>query len=110
MDHFGLLSPIKARPKNNSQKYELIFGHRRVRAAKYLKWESIPAEIEMVSDEQMLNFSLAENLSRADLSDYEKALSYHRMHMQFGKKYEEIAKISGCSKQRISNYVRMVHL
>ena len=51
MDHLGLLSPIKARPKNNSQKYELIFGHRRVRAARYLKWESIPAEVEIVSDE-----------------------------------------------------------
>jgi ParB family chromosome partitioning protein len=84
----GLLSPIKVRKKAN--RYQVVFGHRRVRAMKLLKLTTIPADLCELSDQQMCEMSFAENVSREDLSDYEKALHFEKMNREFGKTYEEI--------------------
>lgn len=104
----GLLVPIKVRRKES--KYEIVFGHRRIEAAKMLGWNKISAEVEYVTDEEMLQFSLVENLKREDLSDYEKALTFYRFNKEFGKSIEETARLFGYSKSHIYNFINMLNL
>jgi len=90
--------------------YELVYGHRRIRAAKILNWPIISCDVVSYSDEQMLQCSFAENISREDLSDYEIALNLQRLHKDFGKTYDEIGLLFGYSKAHVCNYIRMLHL
>jgi ParB family transcriptional regulator, chromosome partitioning protein len=82
MGSIGLLAPVTVRKKE--ERYELVFGHRRTRAARALGWTAIKAEVRECSNEQMLEFSLAENVARKDLSDYEKGTVFLRMHQEYG--------------------------
>ncbi|MFI5420620.1 MAG: ParB/RepB/Spo0J family partition protein [Nitrososphaerales archaeon] len=104
----GLLSPISVR--KHEEKYQLVFGHRRVRAARLNAWETIRANVKQYSDEEMLKESIVENLDRKDLSDFEKALSIRKMHELFGKSYAEIGKLLGYSTEHVCNHLRMAHL
>jgi len=108
INQLGLLQPVKVRRKGTA--YELAYGHRRVRAARLLGWTTIPAEIAILSDEELFALSLAENLERDDLSDYEIGLSLSRLHKNFDKSYEEIGSLIGYSKQHISNLIAMTKL
>ena len=108
MRQLGLLQPIKVREKGSV--YELVYGHRRVRAARLLGWDTVSAQIEDVSDEELLRISLAENVERENLSDYEIGISLSRMHTKFGKQYDEIGAIVGYSKQHVSNLIAMTRL
>ncbi len=102
---------MKVRPDTKHEGcYELVFGHRRVMAARNLGWETIRAEVVNVSNEEMMGQSLVENFEREDLSDYEKALIFERMNKEFGKTYEQIGKMIGISKQHVSNYLAMLRL
>ena len=108
MEQHGLLVPVKVREFQG--RVQLVFGHRRVRAAKLLKWTSIRAEKGSYSDEEMLNLSFAENESRNSLTDYEKGIYFRRMNQDFGKTYEEIGNTVGYSKAHVCNYIRMTQL
>lgn len=105
LERFGLLSPIKAR--RSGPRFQLVYGHRRVRAARLLKWQTIRAEVDEISDELMLNISLIENLERKNLSDFETAMSFWRLNREFGKTFEEIGKLTRYSAAHVCNYVRM---
>lgn len=70
----------------------------------------VRAEVVSLTDEEMLDQSLVENLFRKNLSDYEVALSFDRMNKVFHKSYEEIGKVSGFSKSHVSNFCRMLQL
>jgi len=104
----GLLNPIKVRQAASG--FELVHGHRRVRAARLLEWDSIQATVGSFSDQELLLISLIENLERRDLSDYEKAIAFRRMHDEFGKTEEEIGGLVGLSKGAVSNYILMTRL
>ena len=104
----GLLNPIKVRQAASG--FELVHGHRRVRAARLLEWDSIQATVGSCSNEELLLISLIENLERKDLSDYEKAVAFRRMHDEFGKTEEEIGTLVGLSKGAVSNYILMTRL
>ncbi|MGD0478253.1 MAG: ParB/RepB/Spo0J family partition protein [Nitrososphaerales archaeon] len=104
----GLLDSVRVRPNDNG--FELVYGHRRVRAVRLLNWKTIRATIEPCSNEQLLRISVVENLSRKDLSDYEKALAFKQMHEEFGRTDEEIGLIVGLSKGHVSNYISMARL
>src|SRR5487761_1764618 len=107
----GQLTVVKVRPSAQHQgKYELVFGHRRVMAARKLGWKTIRAETVNASEEEMIDQSLVENFEHEDLSDYEKALIFERMSREFGKTYEQIGKMLGISKQHVSNYMGMLRL
>ncbi len=68
------------------------------------------ADVESYQDSQMIELSLVENVQRADLSDYEKALAFAKIHNDFGINLKEIGRIVGCSESHISNYIRMTQL
>ena len=108
MDRIGLLSPIRVRRRVGG--YQVVYGHRRVRAARLLGWTTITAEVAEYSDKDMALLALAENTERNSLSDYEKASAFHRMSVELGLTYEEIGRLVGCSKSHISNYLRMLDL
>jgi len=108
LNQLGLLQPVKVR--RNGHAYELAYGHRRVRAARLLGWTKISAEISDLSDEELFTLSLAENMERDDLSDYEIGLSLSRLHKSFNKSYDEIGSMVGYSKQHVSNLIAMTKL
>ena len=91
-------------------RYQIVFGQRRSKAGRLLGWNTISAEIKNLGDEEMIEISLAENLSREDLSDYEKALCFRRMKVEFGRTYGEIGSLVGLSESHVCNYVRMIEL
>ena len=107
LQHSGQISPIMVRRVKD--RYQIVYGHRRVRAARRLSLRTIRAEVGSFSDRQMLELSLVENLHRKDLSDYEKGRALLEMHNS-GMTYEEISPIVGYSKQYISNLIRMTEL
>ncbi len=104
----GLLCPIQVRKKND--RYHLVYGHRRVRAARLLHWTTIMGVVGDFSDEQMLQFSLVENVHRHNLTDYETAASFRRLNLEFGKTYDEIGKLFGFSKSHVCNIIAMLNL
>jgi ParB/RepB/Spo0J family partition protein len=108
LERDGLLSPIKVRPKNGL--FEIAYGHRRARAAELLGWKKIRAEVDDLSDGEMIRASLIENIRRKDLSDYEKGLTFKRMHEHFSLRYSDIARIVESSESHIANYIRMTQL
>jgi ParB family transcriptional regulator, chromosome partitioning protein len=102
----GQLSPIKVR--RSQDRIELVYGHRRVRAARQLGWRTIKAEVETtMSDESMLTQSLAENIDRENLSDFERARSFSRLESEFGWSHEKIGEAIGYSRSHVCNFVRM---
>src|SRR5579862_7679692 len=71
----GLLSPIGVREHPNKQgSYQVVFGNRRLEAAKSLGWSTIKANLITADDQTALVLAIVENIDRKDLSDYEKAV------------------------------------
>lgn len=111
MQSVGQLTPIKVRPHpTRAGKYQLVYGHRRYFAALRLGWETIKAEVEDLDDEAMLQQAIVENIQRKDLTDYEKALLFEQLHLDFKRTYEEIARLVGKSKQYVANHLAMLRL
>lgn len=107
----GQLVTIKVRPNpNDTERYELVFGHRRFLAAKKLGWKTIRAEVVDASNEDVLMQSLVENFEREGISDYEKALLFSTLNTKFNRTYEEIGKSVGLSKQHVGSYINMLRL
>ena len=77
MELNGLLQPITIRP--DADGYEIVAGERRWRAAKLLEWETIPAIIRQVSDEDMLEIQVLENLQREDMSPLDEAMAFQTL-------------------------------
>jgi ParB family transcriptional regulator, chromosome partitioning protein len=90
--------------------YEVIFGNRRLAAARKLGWETIEAKVIESTDFQSLVMAFAENSDRKDFSDYEKALVIEELHNSTGKSYKEIADQIGRSPAFVSLHVAMLHL
>lgn len=75
MEDVGLLQPITVRPDDKGQ-FEIVAGHRRHRAAQLLRWDTIPAIIRHVGDEEMLEIQIIENLQREDVSPMDEAAAF----------------------------------
>lgn len=107
----GQLAIVKVRPHPSQKgRYQLVFGHRRLLAARSLGWKAIRTEVVKMSDEEMLEQSLIENLERENISDYDRALVFQRFNKDFHRTYEEIARLIRTTRQNISNYVSMLDL
>lgn len=79
MEANGLLLPIIIRPDGVTSFYEIVAGERRYRAAKLLEWETIPAIIKKVTDEEMLEIQVLENLQREDMSPLDEAAAFQSL-------------------------------
>lgn len=104
----GVLQPIVVRPTPLG--YEVIAGERRLRAAKALGHERIPAHVRQADDEDMQILALVENLQRVDLNAMEKARALQAMMRNFGLTQQEAADRIGKARTSISNLVRLLDL
>lgn len=105
----GLLQPIVVRPKPNST-YEIIAGERRWRAAQLAGLGEVSCLVSHYSDEQALQASIIENISRADLNPIEEAQAYQRLIEEFCYVHEEVAAAVGKSRTAITNVLRLLKL
>jgi ParB family transcriptional regulator, chromosome partitioning protein len=105
----GLIQPITLR-KIADDKYQIIAGERRLRAAQMAGLESIPAYIRKAKDEGMLEMALVENIQREDLDSIEIALSYQRLLEELQFTQEELSTRIGKKRSTIANYLRLLKL
>lgn len=105
---YGILQPITVRQKDD--KYELIAGERRFRAAKLANLQAVPAIINNMSDESSAVLALLENLQREDLNFIEEAEAYYNLINDHKFTQEELAKRMGKKQSTIANKLRLLKL
>lgn len=105
----GLLQPIVVRPLG-SDRYELVMGERRWRAAQQAGLDAIPAIVRETEDHDLLRDALLENLHRAQLNPLEEAAAYQQMLEDFGCTQDELAARIKRSRPQISNTIRLLRL
>jgi len=105
----GIIQPVTVR-KLGYDKYQLIAGERRVKAAKLSGMETIPAFIRLANDEQMLEMALVENIQREELNPLEIAVSFQRLIEECKIHQEELSQKVGKDRTTISNYIRLLKL
>lgn len=107
----GLREAIIVREKPNGR-YEINGrGHRRLRAAKLLKWTEIDAYVENVSDKEAELSTFISNESRVDLSDYERGKMYNEVFVRgYAKTQKDVGQICGASQSRVSRCLKMLKL
>jgi ParB family chromosome partitioning protein len=108
IDNFGLIQAITVRKKETG--YELIAGERRLRAAKFLGRELIPAVIRNLNDQEMAEIALIENLQRKDLNFLEEAQAYQQLINKFNLTQSELANRVSKSQSTIANKLRLLKL
>jgi ParB family chromosome partitioning protein len=104
----GVLQPIVVRP--NGERYQIVMGERRVRAARSAGLERIPAIVRTTEDDQLLRDALLENIHREDLNPLEEAAAYEQLLVDFGITQEELAARLGRSRPVIANAMRLLRL
>jgi ParB family transcriptional regulator, chromosome partitioning protein len=106
----GLLQPITVRPSPKESGFELIAGERRFRAASDLGWETIPAVVKEMNDQEILTLALVENLQRADLNPIEEAQGYDQLIRDFGHTQQSVATLVGKDRSTVANVLRILQL
>jgi len=106
---FGILQPPVVR-KVAPNKYELVMGERRFRAAKAAGLKSIPVIIRQTPDNELLREALIENIHRSELNPLEEGAAYLQLLTDFGCTHEELALKLGRSRPLISNTIRLLNL
>ncbi len=105
----GLMQPVIVRPVDRDR-YELIAGERRWRAAQMAGLEEVPAIVREVPDEAALAMSLIENIQREDLNPMEEAAGLQRLADEFRLTHEQIADAVGRSRSATTNLLRLLKL
>lgn len=107
----GVLQPILVRPvKGRADRFQIIGGERRWRAAQAAGLHEVPALLRDFSDREAMAAGLVENLQREDLNALEEAEGYGRLVEQFGLTQEALAKAVGKSRPHVSNTLRLLNL
>lgn len=105
----GIIQPLIVRSVGTN-KYEIIAGERRWRAAQLAGLHTVPAVIRELSDQTASALALIENVQREDLSPLDEAIAYHRLTDEFGLTHQEVADLVGKSRAAISNALRLIGL
>ena len=111
----GVLQPILVRElpagrKNAKTRYQIVAGERRWQASLKAGLTSMPALIRELSDQEVLEIGVVENVQRADLNPVEEAMAYKALQEQFSRTQEDIAKAVGKSRSHIANMLRLLTL
>jgi ParB/RepB/Spo0J family partition protein len=111
MSSCGQLSAVRVRCKPQfSDRYELVFGHQRLMAARKLNWGQIKAEVISTSDEDMIVHSLVENISREGFCDFDKAQLFLKLKKEHGWTNEKLAGSLGKSVSYVTQHLLMLKL
>jgi ParB family chromosome partitioning protein len=104
----GIVQPILVRRRG--ERYQIIAGERRWRAAEAAGLASVPVSVREVPDEQLLELALVENVQRQELSPLEEAQAFQRLQGELGLSQEEIARRVGRDRTTVANTVRLLKL
>jgi ParB family chromosome partitioning protein len=105
----GIIQPLTVR-KTGYDRYQLIAGERRLKAAEIAGLDAVPCYIRVANDEQMLELALIENIHRKDLNAIEIAISYQRLIDELNLTQEDVSHKVGKDRATISNYIRLLKL
>lgn len=110
----GVLQPILARPIPQKgigpQRYQIVAGERRYQAALKAGLGQMPVMIRELSDQEVLEIGVVENVQRANLNPIEEAMAYRNLVDEFGRKQDDIAKAVGKSRSHVANMMRLLTL
>ncbi|AJA50120.1 nucleoid occlusion protein [Clostridium pasteurianum DSM 525 = ATCC 6013] len=107
--NYGIMQPLSVR-NIGENKYELIAGERRLRAAKIVGLELVPVIINNISDKESAALALLENLQREDLNFMEESEAYYNLIKEHGYTQEQLATSIGKKQSTISNKLRLLKL
>jgi len=106
--HHGLIQPISVRRVGD--RYQLVAGERRLRAAIKAGWQQVPAQVVEVDDRQLAELAIVENLHRKDLNPLEKASSFQQYLGRFQCTQEELARRLQIDRSTVANLIRLLEL
>jgi ParB family chromosome partitioning protein len=108
----GIIQPLvlSAQESDEEQKYALIAGERRLRAAHIAGLKTVPAVLREADSQDHLVLALIENVQRADLNPLETASAYQSLAVEFGLSHEDIGKRVGKSRTAVTNTLRLLDL
>lgn len=109
IETYGIIQPLTVR-KMGYDKFQLISGERRFRAAQMAGLEEVPVFVRIADDQAMLEMALVENIQRHDLDAIEVALSYQRLIDECGLTQEAMAEKVGKKRTTVTNYLRLLKL
>ena len=104
----GIIQPLVVRL--NGERFQLVAGERRWRAAKIAGLIEVPAVVQEISDERLLEITLIENVQREDLNPMELAMAFDRMARELNLSQDEIGERTGKDRSTISNSIRLLQL
>jgi ParB family chromosome partitioning protein len=104
----GILQPLVIR--KSIKGFEIVVGERRFRAAREAKLETVPAVVRELSEQQMMELAVLENLQREDLNPIEEGQAYQTLMEKLKLTQEEVAKRLGKSRPHIANHIRLLSL
>ncbi len=104
----GIIQPLIVR--RTGQRFQLVAGERRWRAAKIAGLTSVPAVVREFSDDKLLEVTLIENIQREDLNAIEVAHAFEKLQMDLGLTHEDIAQRTGKDRTSITNTLRLLKL
>jgi ParB family chromosome partitioning protein len=105
---FGILQPLLVQKRQDY--YEIIAGERRWRAAKIAGIKEVPVIIKELTEQEIMEISLIENIQREDLNPIEEALAYKRLLTEFNLKQDEVAERVAKSRAAVTNAIRLLKL
>lgn len=105
----GIIQPLVVR-EVGIDRYEIIAGERRWRAAQMAGLQQVPVIISKISNEEALAFGLIENIQRKDLNPIDEAVALKRLIDEFGMTHEQVSKSVGKSRTSVSNTLRLLKL
>ena len=106
----GLVQPIIARPDRQRGGFEIVAGERRWRAAQKAMLHNVPVIVRELSDQDVAEFAVIENVQRKDLNPIEEAIGYNELIERFRYTQEEVAELVGKSRSHLANTVRLLKL
>lgn len=107
----GVLQPILLRPDPDApERYQIVAGERRWRAAQRAGLETIPAVVRDMDELQLLEVGIIENVQRSDLNPIEEAEAYGALMKRFGRTQEDLAESVGKSRAHVANTIRLLKL
>ncbi|WP_072395993.1 ParB/RepB/Spo0J family partition protein [Hyphomicrobium sp. CS1GBMeth3] len=107
----GLVQPIVVRPHpDEAQAYEIVAGERRWRASQKAGVHMVPVIVRDLSDREMLELAIIENVQRADLNAIEEANGYRELIERFDYSQEQVSEIIGKSRSHVANTLRLLKL
>jgi ParB family chromosome partitioning protein len=104
----GVIQPLLVRKADSG--YELVAGERRLRAARLAGLDTVPVVVRDLSDAEVLEISIVENIQREDFNPVEEADAYHRLMTEFGLTQDQVATRVGKSRSAVANFLRLRHL